>query len=113
MSSLPERLEKALAVAGIILILGPIFLVENLTLQVGIVVVGILMIEAGVWGLARNILPDGRTYLRLREETEIFLEQVRALNEAAVEEEEQAVERQRQRMKEQVDRLVDAAGVEG
>ena len=113
MSSLPERLEKALAVAGIVLILGPIFLVENVTLQVGIVVLGILMIEAGVWGLARDILPDGRTYLRLREETEIFLEQVRALNEAAVEEEEQAVERQRQRMKEQVDRLVDAAGVEG
>lgn len=113
MSSLPERLEKALAVAGILLILGPIFLVEDLTLQVGIVVVGILMIEASVWGLARNFLPDGRTYIRLREETEIFLEQVRALNEAAVEEEEEAVERQRERMKEQVDRLVDAAGIEG
>lgn len=113
MSRLPGRLEKALAVVGIVLILGPLVLVQDLTLQVAFVVVGILMIEAGVWGLARNFVPDGRTYIRLREETEIFLEQVRALNEAAVEGEDETVERQRQRMKEQVDRLVDAAGVEG
>lgn len=113
MSSLPERLEKTLAVAGILLILGPLFLVENLTVQVAVVVLGVLMIEAAVWGLARNFLPDGRTYIRLREETEIFLEQVRTLNEAAVEGEDETVERQRQRMKEQVDRLVDAAGIEG
>lgn len=113
MSSLPERLEKTLAVAGVLLILGPLILVESLTLQVVIVLVGILMIEAGVWGLASNFLPDARTYIRLREETEIFLEQVRALNEAAIEGEEVAVERQRERMHDQVDRITDAAGIEG
>ncbi len=113
MSRLPERLEKALAVAGILFILVPLVLVENLTLQVVLAVLGILMIEAGVWGLARSFVPDDRTYIRLREETEIFLEQVRDLNEAAVEGREEAVEHHREQMHEQVDRLADAAGVEG
>lgn len=112
MSILQERWETTLDVAGVLLVVGPLFVVEAAAVQAVLVLAGLLLVADGLRTRLRSLLPDARVYLRLRQETEIFLEQVRALNELAVEDERPALERQRHRLLDQVDRIVDSAGVE-
>lgn len=106
----PKRFERALALAGMVIILAPIFLVNDRAVQVSVVLVGLVMVQVGVWGVARELMPDARRFMRLREETEAFLEQVRTLNEVAVEGQSEDLREHRDQMREQVDRIVDAAG---
>ncbi len=78
-------IEIALPVAGmgiifLAVLLGP----DSLQIQVLMVLLGILTLEAGVWGLASRLLPDERRYLGLREEVDRFIVLVPELNTAAV-----------------------------
>ena len=57
---------------------------ENLQAQLAVMVIGVLLLEAGVWDLAPKILPDERTYLGLRHELDHMIELTRALNGAAI-----------------------------
>ncbi len=57
---------------------------EDVQAQLGVMVIGVLLIEAGVWGLALQILPDERCYLDLRKELDHMIELTRALNGAAI-----------------------------
>lgn len=52
----------------------------NLQIQVTVVLIGILVIEAGVWRLTSRILPNERKYLALRAEVRAFVDRVRVLN---------------------------------
>jgi len=52
----------------------------NLQLQIGVVLVGLLIIEAGVWRLTEKILPNERKYLALRTEVDDFIDRIRVLN---------------------------------
>jgi len=57
---------------------------ENVQAQLGLMVIGVLLLEAGVWDLAPKILPDERCYLGLRKELDHMIELTRALNGAAI-----------------------------
>ncbi len=57
---------------------------ENVQAQLGVMLIGVLLLEAGVWGLAPQILPDERCYLGLRKELDHMIELTRALNGAAI-----------------------------
>jgi hypothetical protein len=57
---------------------------EDMQAQVGVMVIGVLLLEAGVWGLALQILPDERCYLGLRKELDHMIELTRVLNGAAI-----------------------------
>jgi hypothetical protein len=46
--------------------------------------VGVLLLEAGVWGLVGGVLPSERRHPELREEGDHFLDLVRQLSAAAV-----------------------------
>lgn len=107
-----ERQEKTLAVGGGLVVLAALVLVEGAALQAAAVLAGLLVVQAGIWGIPGASRHDRREYHRLREETEIFLEQVRALNELAVEGESGPLRRQRRRLHDQVERLSDVAGLE-
>ena len=52
----------------------------NLQLQIVVVLVGLLIIEAGVWRLTAKILPNERKYLALRTEVDGFIDRIRVLN---------------------------------
>jgi hypothetical protein len=52
----------------------------HLQLQVLVVLVGLLIIEAGVWRLTSAVLPEERKYAALRTEVNAFVERVRLLN---------------------------------
>lgn len=105
-----DVLEKALAIGGVVAVLVPVVTLADQVWQIVVVVVGLLFIEAGVWNLARRLPPEDRTYTRLRHEVEAFLEDVRVLNDHAVQGDQEAMEADRDRLRERVDAMVDAAG---
>lgn len=86
MRTIRNTLKIALPLAGVVVIFAAILLVppESVVTQILVSLVGILMIEAGVWNLTDNFLPSERKYDELRDEVERFIQGVRALNRAAV-----------------------------
>ena len=83
-------LDIGLPILGILVVFGAVLwpvISLRLQLQVLVVLVGILMIEAGVWKLTSPFLPSERKYNALRSEVDRFIDLVRALNSAALESE--------------------------
>lgn len=111
---MPDRIrklvEKGLAVAGVVVILVPVLQMMDNRLQVAVVLVGILMMQAGIWQLAGQLLPSDRVYVQLREEVDEFLAQIRTLNDRAVQGDREGVEEMRQQLRSRVDDIVEAAG---
>lgn len=74
-----------LPVLGTILVLLAVLLLWNdVAVQLIVVVVGLLLIEAGIWKLTQPILPDERRYRALRAEVDEFIQHVRRLNAAGI-----------------------------
>lgn len=114
MRSLLDRgvFNNILAVGGVLLVVLQVLLMAYTRAQVAVVMVGILINQAGVWGLANRVLPSRRVYLPLRREIENFIQLARDLNEATVAGS-GTVDAVRRRMHESVDRMADAAGMSG
>lgn len=119
MRTVRRKVDTLLPVVGIVVVLSAVlFLWQNLYLQVSVVVVGIFLIEAGIWKLAHPLLPSQRKYRALRDEVDGFIGLVRRLNTAAIERQELTPEAEarvaavRQEMLESVDRMVEYAGSE-
>jgi hypothetical protein len=111
--------DTALPVTGIVLVLGAVlFLWQNLYLQLGVVIAGIFLIEAGIWKLAHPLLPSQRRYGALRAEVDDFIRLVRQLNAAGVEREagtaggSARVAAVRTEMLASIERMVECAGRE-
>lgn len=91
----------------------------NLQLQILVVLLGLLIIESGVWRLTAKVLPNERKYLTLRKEVENFISLIRVLNTQAVNLRVQETETAKEHYKETidslhaaVDRMVEVAGRE-
>jgi hypothetical protein len=119
MRSVRASVDKALPVAGVVLVLGAVlFLDQNLYLQLAVVIAGIFLIEAGIWKLAHPLLPSQRRYRALRSEVDDFILLVRRLNNAGVEQRRGApgaaarVAGARDEMLQSVERMVVYAGLE-
>jgi hypothetical protein len=81
--NLRKILAMGLPVLGTILVFLAILvpaIAMNLQLQIAVVLVGLLIIEAGVWRLAARILQNERKYLFLRAELAGFIDRIRVLN---------------------------------
>ncbi len=52
--------------------------------QLPIALVGVLFIEAGIWGLSAKLVPSQRKYTSLRDEGDHMLSLIRELNAAAI-----------------------------
>lgn len=117
---LRRTLPTVLPVLGVVLILVAVTLGGSVGTKVILVVVGLLLMEAGVWRLADRVLPDDRKYLALRSEADRFMALVRQLNTAAITVDEGDAEGSRfaiaeleREMHRSVDRMVDVAGGAG
>lgn len=82
--SIRKILDTGLPFVGIVLIFSTLLLVQELSKQIALVAIGILIIEVGVWKLAQKLLPSERQYTALREEVDRFITLVRRLNRAAL-----------------------------
>ncbi len=81
-----KAVELGMPVLGMVTVFAAVLLIPpaNLQVQLVVVLVGVLLIEAGVWGLTKPFLPNERYYLSLREEVDDFIDLVRQLNTAAI-----------------------------
>ncbi len=81
-----QIIDMSLGLMGMAIVLGAVVLSPGISLQMQllIVIVGLLFIEAGVWGLAARVMPNQRRFTRLREEGDRMLVMIRQLNNAAL-----------------------------
>lgn len=85
MRRLRRAVELGLPIAGVIMVLAAVlFFPRSLTIQIAIVLVGLVLIEAGTWNLASPVLPSERRYVALRHEVDGFILLVRRLNRATL-----------------------------
>jgi hypothetical protein len=73
-------LDKTLALGGVIVVLLQVLLIADIRFQVIVVLVGILINQVGVWGLAARLMPDRRSNVALRREVDRFIKIVRGFN---------------------------------
>lgn len=86
MRALRRAVEVALPIVGVALVLvAVLFFFENLYVRIAIVLLGLGLIETGIWNLASPILPSERKYMTLRTEVDSFIRLVRRLNKASLE----------------------------
>jgi hypothetical protein len=81
-----RRAELVITTVGIGIIFGSILFVpaSELQLHLLLTVVGVLCLEAGIWGLSSKLLPSERRYLGLRDEGDKIFALVRELHLAAI-----------------------------
>jgi len=81
-----KAIEIAIPMVGILVVFGGVLFVppSALQTQLMVVLVGVLMIEAGVWGMTTAVLPSERRYQALRDEGDRFIGLIRKLNEARI-----------------------------
>ncbi len=86
MRTFRRAIELGLPILGMAVVFGGVLFVPptNLQMQIVVVLVGVLLLEAGVWGLTGQILPNERHYRALREEGDHFITLIRDLNSAAL-----------------------------
>lgn len=81
-----KTVEIGLPILGMLVVFGGVIFVSPTELQIQLLVVlaGVMMIEAGVWGMTKAILPNERRFVALREEGNRFIGLIRILNAAKV-----------------------------
>lgn len=87
MRSIRQFLAGAVPIIGMAIVFGAILFIgpERQQLQIIAVIVGVVLIQAGVWKVTNPFLPSERRYTALRQEVGRFLDHVRELNDAAAE----------------------------
>jgi hypothetical protein len=81
-----RSVDAALTGLGIAVIFSAIILGGSLDIraQMPIALLGVLLMEAGIWGLASRLVPNQRKYTKLRSEGDNMLQLIRELNAAAI-----------------------------
>lgn len=102
-----------MAVVGVIVVLVPVITLAESVWQIAAVVLGLVLIEAGVWNLASRLAPEDRKFGALRREVERFLDDVRELNLHAIDEDRDGIEEVRSRLHRRVDAMTEVAGEDG
>ncbi len=77
-------IEAGIPILGVTLILGSVLVAPqmNAQLHVTILLVGVLILQIGPWGLTRMLLPNERDFPALRKEGDHFLGLLRVLSTA-------------------------------
>ncbi len=87
MRRLRKMMDVAIPIAGAVIVFLAVILIPdfNLRTRVATVLVGVLMIEAGVWKLTSPFFGSEREYTDLRREVDRFIPLVRSINKKAIE----------------------------
>lgn len=83
---LRRNIDMVLTAVGIAVVFSAIILGASLDVraQMPIALIGVLLMEAGIWGLSAKFLPNQRKYINLRDEGDRMLDLIRELNSAAI-----------------------------
>ena len=111
MRNLRKTLAIGLPILGTVLVFMAILVPEialHLQLQIIVVLIGLLIIEAGVWRLTAKVLPNERKFLALRTEVDGFIDRIRVLNAHGVSLSQSENDATREAFRETLDALHDA-----
>ena len=106
-------LDRTLALGGLMIVLLQAMIMTESQTQAALVVFGLMLNQAGYWGLGRRLALHRRVFLALRAEVDSFLRLVRQLNAQVLEGSANSVERTRAEMIDAIDKICMAAGVIG
>ena len=86
MRTLRSVVEVGIPILGMVIVFAGVLFVPptNLQMQILVVLAGVLLLEAGVWGMTSQLFPNERAYTALREEGDRFIGLIRNINAAAV-----------------------------
>lgn len=114
---LRQALPVVLPTLGVALMIGAVLSGTSVLWKVALILLGLLLTEAGIWRLADPMLPEDRKYEALRAEAEHLVVLVRQLNTVAVALDEGeregprfAMEELQTEMHRSIDRMVSYAG---
>ena len=79
MRRLRQVVDRIVVYGGVIVVLSAIVVAEPSRAQVVLVLLGLLLVQLGIWRIASRALPGTRTNQRLRDEVDQFLASVREL----------------------------------
>ncbi|MFT4672934.1 MAG: hypothetical protein ACI945_002278 [Pseudohongiellaceae bacterium] len=81
-----RNIDLALTAVGIAVVFSVIILGTSLDVraQMPIALIGVLLMEARIWGLSSKFIPNQRKYTSLSEEGDRMLDLIRELNSAAI-----------------------------
>jgi hypothetical protein len=84
--SIRRNIDMGLTAVGIAAVFSAIILGASLDVraQLPIALIGVLLMEAGIWGLSAKFFPNQRKYCSLRDEGDRMLDLIRELNSAAI-----------------------------
>ena len=87
MRKLRQTVDAGLPILGTVIVFLAVILLsdQQMTVRIVVVLVGLLMIDAGIWKLTHPLLPNERRYTGLRQEVDDFIRVVRRLNAEALE----------------------------
>ena len=105
------RADKMMAVGGLSLIFLETLLVVRGPIDFTVMLVGILLVAAALWGLGRRLARERRVYLQLRAEVDHFADLARKINAHAVAGDGVWAAATKTEMHESVDRIALVAGV--
>lgn len=109
--------ENLLPIIGVAVIFAGVAFLQARWMQIAATLLGLVLVEIGVWNLASAVGVRERRYVGLREEVDHFVELVRVLNRTAAAEDREGVARERAaavlaQMHESVDRMAVVAAEE-
>jgi hypothetical protein len=84
MRSIRRLTQVLLTLVGGAMVAYAVYRVDPLRERLVIAVVGLVIMQLGIWQVANVLFPNQRDYKPLREETDYFIKLVRRLNRAAV-----------------------------
>ncbi len=79
MRRLREVIDRFVVYGGVIVVLSAIVVQDTTRAQMVLVLLGLLLVQLGIWRIASRLLPSTRTNQRLRDEMDQFLASVREL----------------------------------
>ena len=102
-------IDRLLIYSGVLLFLGTLIFTEASSRQTILVVLGLLLLQLGVWQVASALLPSTRRNLLLRGEVDQYIQLVREMYRAANAKEASAVETVADKLRARTERVIDAA----
>ncbi len=112
MRRLRNIIDRFVIYAGVLLVLGMMIFAQASAMQSLFVLLGLLLVELGVWRVASSLLPNARRNQPLRDEVDQFIKLVREMYRAANAKEASAFAAVSHTLRARTEGVIDAAKVD-
>ena len=109
MRKLREVIDRFVVYGGVVVVLGAIVVQDTTRAQVVLVLLGLLLVQLGIWRIGSRSFPNTRTNQRLRDEVDQFLASIRELYRLANDNQRANFDTLAEGMRGQADGIIEAA----